>query len=87
MDNLSSMPWNTSLNGANRTQAGSLCYTKPVASSPRVRGDSFGDGFERLLDRPESQCSIGFQPVFRSHLPRAFSKSLPCSGDVDKDQS
>ena len=47
-----------------------LLYT--VAWSLRVDGDSFRDGSGRSLDSPESQCSIGFQPVFRSHHRMAF---------------
>ena len=37
-----------------------------VASAVRVHGDSSQDGSERSLISPEIQCSIGFQPVFRS---------------------
>jgi hypothetical protein len=53
-----------SLNGANRTQAGSLCYINAVAPELQVHGGSSQDGSERSLGSPEDQCSIGFQPVF-----------------------
>ena len=66
----SSFPLEAPLNGANGTQAGSLCYINAVASSLQVRGDSSRDGSGRSLDSPEGQCSIGFQPVFRSHVER-----------------
>jgi hypothetical protein len=58
--------------GAHRTQAGSLCYIDADTSSLRVHGESFRDGFDRSLGSPESQCSIGFQPVFCFHLSDAF---------------
>ena len=45
-----------------------------VASSHPVHGDSSKDGSGRSLDSPESQCSIGFQPVFCSRHRTAFSK-------------
>jgi len=57
-------------NGANGTQAGSLCYINAVASSLQVHGDSSLDGSGKSLDSPEGQCSIGFQPVFFSHVER-----------------
>jgi hypothetical protein len=66
----SSFPLEAPLNGANGTQAGSLCYINAVASSLQVHGDSSRDGSGRSLDTPEGQCSIGFQPVFRSHVER-----------------
>jgi hypothetical protein len=66
----SSFPLEAPLNGANGTQAGSLCYINAVASSLQVHGDSSRDGSGRSLDSPEGQCSIGFQPVFRSHVER-----------------
>jgi hypothetical protein len=34
-----------------------------AASSLWVHGNSSGDGSERALNSPETQCSIGFQPV------------------------
>jgi hypothetical protein len=63
----SSFPLEAPLNGANGTQAG-LCYINAVASSLQVHGDSSRDGSGRSLDSPEGQCSIGFQPVFCSHV-------------------
>ena len=33
-------------------------------------GDSSRDGSGKSLDSPEGQWSIGFQPVFCSHVPR-----------------
>jgi hypothetical protein len=56
--------WKASLNGGNRTQAGSLCYINTVASELQVHGGSCQDGSERSLGSPEDQSSIGFQPVF-----------------------
>jgi hypothetical protein len=64
----SSFPLEAPLNGANGTQAISLCYINAVASSLQVHGDSSRDGSGRSLDTPEGQCSIGFQPVFCSHV-------------------
>jgi hypothetical protein len=43
-----------------------------VASSLRVHGDSSSDGSERSLNSPETQCSIGFQPVFCCTVERCF---------------
>jgi hypothetical protein len=43
-----------------------------VASSLRVHGDSSSDGSERSLNSPETQCSIGFQPVFCRTVERCF---------------
>jgi hypothetical protein len=40
------LTWKTSLNGGNRTQAGSLCYINAVASELQVHGDSSLDGSE-----------------------------------------
>ena len=48
----------------------SLCYINAVASSLQVHDDSSRDGSGRSLGSPESQCSIGFQPVFCSHVER-----------------
>jgi hypothetical protein len=64
----SSFPLEAPLNGANGTQAGSLCYINAVASSLQVHGDSSRDSSRRSLDSPEGQCSIGFRPVFCSHV-------------------
>jgi hypothetical protein len=64
------VPLEAPLNGANGTQAGSLCYINAVAASLQVHGDSSRDGSGRSLDSPEGQFSIGFQPVFRSHVER-----------------
>jgi hypothetical protein len=61
------VPLEAPLNGANGTQAGSLCYINVVASSLQLHGDSSRDGSGRSLDSPEGQWSIGFQPVFCSH--------------------
>jgi hypothetical protein len=57
-----------------------------VASPLREHGDSSGDGSGRSFDSPESQCSIGFQPVFCSHHRTAFSKFPPFFRDVCKDK-
>jgi hypothetical protein len=46
------------------------CYINAVASSVQVHGNSSRDGSRRSLDSPENQCSIGFQPVFCSHVER-----------------
>jgi hypothetical protein len=54
----SSFPLEAPLNGANGTQAGSLCYINAVASSLQVHGDSSRDGPGRSLDSPEGQWSI-----------------------------
>jgi hypothetical protein len=43
--------------GANRTQAGSLCYIYVVASSPRVHDKSSRDPSERTLDCPETNVA------------------------------
>ena len=43
----SSLPLEAPLNGANGTQAGSLCYINAVASSLQVQGDSSRDGSGR----------------------------------------
>jgi hypothetical protein len=43
-----------------------------VASSLGVHGDSSSDGSERSLNSPETQCSIGFQPVFCRTVERCF---------------
>ena len=53
-----------------------------VASPHPAHGDSSKDGSGRSLDSPESQCSIGFQPVFCSRHRTAFSKLPPriCGG-------
>jgi hypothetical protein len=59
---------------------GLLCA---VASS-QVHGDSSRDGSGRSLDSPEGQCSIGFQPVLRSHHRAAFSKFSPFFREVYK---
>jgi hypothetical protein len=42
------------------TQAGSLCYFYTVARALWARGTPARKHFERSLDTPESQCSIGF---------------------------
>jgi hypothetical protein len=47
-----------------------LHYT--VASPLRVHGDSSEDGSEISLNSPETQCSIGFQPVFFRTIKRRF---------------
>ena len=47
-----------------------LCYINAVASSLQVNGDSSRDGSGRSLDSAEGQWSIGFQPVFCSHVER-----------------
>jgi hypothetical protein len=48
----SSIDLEASLNGENRTQAGSLCYINAVASELQVHGDSSQDGSERSLGSP-----------------------------------
>src|ERR1700744_5975368 len=48
------------------------CCINAVAPSLQVHGDSSWDGSGRSLGSPESQCSIGFQPVFCSHVERCF---------------
>jgi hypothetical protein len=69
-DELPTRRLNCRVFGANGTQAGSLCYINAVASSLQVHGDSSRDGSGGSLDSPEGQCSIGFQPVFCSHVER-----------------
>jgi hypothetical protein len=59
--------------GPNGTQAGSLCYINAVALSLQVHGDSprmaLGD---RSTVQKANVASIGFQPVFCSHVVDAF---------------
>jgi hypothetical protein len=54
-----------------------LCYFNAVTSSHWVHSDSSRDGSERLLDSPESQCSVDFQPVVCSRHRTALSKLPP----------
>ena len=70
--------WKTSLDGAteHRLEAYAMLHYV-VASSLRVHGDSSQDGSERSLNGPENQCSIGFQPVFCSHVDYAF-QAIDC---------
>ena len=54
-----------------------LCCINAVAWWLLVHGDSSWDGSGRSLDTPEAQCSIGFQPVFCSHVERCSRVDAP----------
>src|ERR1700722_19745650 len=45
------------LDGANRTQAGSLCYITPSRRHSGCTATSSRDGSEKLLDRPENNVA------------------------------
>ena len=63
-----------------------LCYATLPSRRHFGCTASSRHGSGRSLDSPESQCSIGFQPVFCSRHRTAFSKLPPFLGDVYKDQ-
>jgi hypothetical protein len=51
-----------------------------VASPLRVHGESSRDGSERLLDSPENNGALGFQPVFIRTIERRFPSFHRSSG-------
>jgi hypothetical protein len=60
-----------SLAGANKIQAGSLCYFTPLPSRGGY-AEALAGGFPYLARQSGEQSSIGFQPVFVGTTERYF---------------